>query len=114
MTKVRGAGTRCFGAAVYLVDNLGSRYPCARDSLQSPFHTRQWPPQIPVELWLTFAKTTPGASSVSLILPWQVEGVQQGIQQLSSMGTVNIVFRRIPFLHRLLRRDFDTGISCLH
>jgi hypothetical protein len=76
------------GSLAYLVDNLGNRYQYVSNSLE----TRRWPPQIPVEFWITFEKAKPGASFVSLILRWDAYvGDKRDL-----LGDANITFRGIP------------------
>lgn len=51
----------------YLIDNLGNRYRYIDDSFG---RRREFAPQIPEQIWLTFGEIVPDATAVNLILSW--------------------------------------------
>lgn len=87
----QGSSAQFAGIAeeAYLIDNLGKRYQYARDSFGRS--RRDFPPQAAEEIWITFGKLQPGASSVNLVLPWRAGGEP----------AVTVTFRDIP-LYRAL------------
>ena len=115
--KLQHGGPVVPSVRAYLVDNLGNRYPYASDSIEK----REWPPEIPIEVSMTFAKTKPGASNVTLILPWAAWGsdiVQSPRRNPSDEGQATIMFRRVAlptssaaatgyrYSHRLFKLEF--------
>ncbi len=73
----------------YLVDNLGNRYQYAGDSFNNQ---RDFPPQIPERVWITFGKLRPGATSANLVLNWRYNDPPRNAFSL----TENVVIRNIP------------------
>jgi len=67
----------------YLVDNLGNRYQYTGDSFN---RTRNFPPQVPERIWISFRGFRPGATAVNLVLSWQGGG----------WAGIPVVIRNIP------------------
>ncbi len=71
--------------STYLVDNLGNRYRYTGDSFDK---RRVFPPQIQEQIWITFAKLRPGATSANLVLSWCAKGLDVCFK--------SVVIRNIP------------------
>ena len=75
----------------YIVDNLGKRYRYVSNSFGGL--RRSFPPQVPEEIWMTFAKVQPGAASVNLVVAW-CAGSRLG--WCATDGIATVTFRKVP------------------